>query len=142
MWSHPTYALEVEKMIFNWYYNSEESAPDSIFNAIQNGLKNDMQVLVPIENSEEIYGNLEKVIKTKNSYEIYYKNAEGKFRIIFKKLEGLGVEDYEYFDTESGHKFVIKDSLESLAKTLDAIDTKDLPKVSNRYKMMFRIIIK
>ena len=102
----------------------------------------DAEIASPIENSEEIYGNLEKVIKTKNSYEIYYKKAEGKFRIIFKKLEGLGVEDYEYFDTESGHKFVIRDSLESLAKTLDAIDTKDLPKVSNRYKMMFRIIIK
>ena len=58
------YALEVEKMIFNWYYNSEESAPDSIFNAIQNGLKNDMQVLVPIENSEEMmhmFGDPEKL---------------------------------------------------------------------------------
>ncbi len=43
------YALEVEKMIFNWYYGGDNAAPEPIFNALQNGLGNDMQVLVPIE---------------------------------------------------------------------------------------------
>ncbi len=43
------YAIEVEKMIFNWYYGGENAAPEPIFNAIQAGLNHDMQVLAPIE---------------------------------------------------------------------------------------------
>lgn len=102
----------------------------------------DDETAAPMENSEEKYGDIEKLIKTNNSYEIYYRKAEGKFKIILKKLEGLGVEDYEYVDVDSGHKFVVKDLLDSSAKALDAINTKDLPNVSNRYKMMLRILLK
>lgn len=47
------YALEVEKRIFNWYYGKNVT-PVTIFNAIKNGLNNDMQMLVPIESSAEI----------------------------------------------------------------------------------------
>lgn len=42
------YAMEVERMIFNWYYGGEKASPEPIFNAIQSGLHHDMQVLVPI----------------------------------------------------------------------------------------------
>lgn len=31
------YTREVEKMIFNWYYEGEEAPPESIFNAIYEG---------------------------------------------------------------------------------------------------------
>ncbi len=40
------YALETEKMICNWYYGGENASPVPIFNAIQAGLRNDMQVWV------------------------------------------------------------------------------------------------
>ncbi len=40
------YALETEKMIWNWYYGGENASPAPIFNAIQAGLRNDMQVWV------------------------------------------------------------------------------------------------
>ena len=43
------YAKELEKAIFNWYYGGEEAPPEPMFNAIIDGLKNDMQVLVPFE---------------------------------------------------------------------------------------------
>ncbi|SMC33668.1 hypothetical protein [Moheibacter sediminis] len=102
----------------------------------------DAENATQMENSEEKYGDVEKLIKTDNSYEIYYRKSEGKFKIILKKLEGLGVEDYEYVDVDSGHIFVVKDLLDSSAKALDAINTKDLPNVSNRYKMMLRVLLK
>lgn len=43
------YALNVERALFNWYYSGENATPKPVFNAVQEGLKNDMQVLVPIE---------------------------------------------------------------------------------------------
>ena len=58
------YAKRVEKAIFNWYYGGEQSAPDPIFNAIHDGLQNEMQVIVPIETPEamlQMVGDPEKV---------------------------------------------------------------------------------
>lgn len=46
------YAKELEKALFNWYYGGENAAPESVFNAITEGLENNMQVLVPIETPE------------------------------------------------------------------------------------------
>ncbi len=46
------YALETEKMIWNWYYGGENASPAPIFNAIQAGLRNDMQVWVAGETSD------------------------------------------------------------------------------------------
>ena len=43
------YALELERAIFNWYYGDDNAAPEAVFNAVANGLNNDMQVIVPIE---------------------------------------------------------------------------------------------
>ena len=43
------YALDLERAIFNWYYGGDDAAPESVFNAVENGLKNDMQIIVPIE---------------------------------------------------------------------------------------------
>jgi len=58
------YALEVEKMIFNWYYDGENAAPEPIFNAIREGLRNDMKVLTPIESTAamlRMLGDPEKI---------------------------------------------------------------------------------
>lgn len=46
------YALETEKMICNWYYGGQNASPVPIFNAIQAGLRNDMQVLAAMETSD------------------------------------------------------------------------------------------
>ena len=43
------YALELERSIFNWYYGGDNAAPEAVFNAVANGLNNDMQIIVPIE---------------------------------------------------------------------------------------------
>lgn len=48
------YAVKVEKEIFNWYYGGENASPQPIFNALHDGFKNDMQVLVPIETPMDI----------------------------------------------------------------------------------------
>ncbi len=58
------YALETEKMICNWYYGGENASPAPIFNAIQAGLRNDMQVLAAVETPE--YRHL--VINDKGQY--------------------------------------------------------------------------
>lgn len=49
-----TYARELERTIFNWYYGGEDSAPNPVFNALHHGLSNNMQVLVPIETPNTI----------------------------------------------------------------------------------------
>lgn len=43
------YATEVERMLFNWYYGGDNAPIAPVFNALHTGMKNDMQVLVPIE---------------------------------------------------------------------------------------------
>lgn len=43
------YALDLERAIFNWYYGGDDAAPESVFNAVANGLNNEMQIIVPIE---------------------------------------------------------------------------------------------
>ena len=58
------YAKELEKAIFNWYYGGENAAPEPMFNAIVDGLENDMQMLVPFDVPEqmtEMFGNLEQL---------------------------------------------------------------------------------
>ena len=39
------YALELERAIFNWYYGGDNAAPEAVFNAVANGLNNDMQII-------------------------------------------------------------------------------------------------
>lgn len=58
------YAKELERAVFNWYYGGDDAAPQSVFNAVANGLKNEMQVIVPIEFPEAMLqsmGNPEQV---------------------------------------------------------------------------------
>lgn len=58
------YAKELERALFNWYYGGEKAAPESIFNAISEGLDNDMQVLIPIETPEamiQMFGDPESI---------------------------------------------------------------------------------
>lgn len=43
------YAKEFEKTIYNWRYGGDKVSPQSMFNAIQTGLKNNMQMLIPME---------------------------------------------------------------------------------------------
>lgn len=43
------YPKELEKSIFNWYYGGQNAIPTPVLNALADGLKNDMQVLVPVE---------------------------------------------------------------------------------------------
>lgn len=51
------YAKKVERMIFNWYYGGEDAMPEPIFNAIHQGLQNDMQMLLPVD-VPDIMGNM------------------------------------------------------------------------------------
>ena len=44
-----TYAKELERLLYNWYYGGENASPKPVFNALRAGLENNMQVLVPIE---------------------------------------------------------------------------------------------
>lgn len=56
--------LNLERAIFNWYYGGEDASPLHIFNAIHDGLENDIQLYVPIEIPEKIQqmiGDPEKV---------------------------------------------------------------------------------
>lgn len=55
------YLLDLERAIFNWCCGREKAAPDSVFNAIVNGMNNDMQVIVPIKTPEILQENPEKV---------------------------------------------------------------------------------
>lgn len=51
-------------MIFNWYYGGEDAMPEPIFNAIHQGLQNDMQMLVPVDVPDimgDMLGDPEKV---------------------------------------------------------------------------------
>lgn len=81
--SEDKYSIELERVIFDWYYGGENSAPEPMFNAIKDGLKNDMQVLVPIETPEEMLkdiGNPES-LKAGNTF-----TAEEEIHIKFQHL--------------------------------------------------------
>lgn len=59
------YAAAVERTIFNWYLGGEDAPPEPVFNALQMGIKHDMQVYVPIELPDALFqmvGNPEKLI--------------------------------------------------------------------------------
>lgn len=47
------YALELERTVFNWYYGGEGASLEPVFNAIRDGLNNDMQAAMPAEIKEE-----------------------------------------------------------------------------------------
>ena len=43
------YAKELERALYNWYKGGENADPSPVFNAFNEGRKNDMRLLVPIE---------------------------------------------------------------------------------------------
>lgn len=47
-------AKELERAIFNWYLEGENAAPEPIFNVIADGYEYDLQMIVPIETSDEM----------------------------------------------------------------------------------------
>ena len=53
-----TYAKELERLLYNWYYGGENASPKPVFNALRAGLENNMQVLVPIETPAALAENL------------------------------------------------------------------------------------
>lgn len=84
------YALELEKMIFNWYYGGENAAPTPIFNAIHAGFANNMQVLVPIEATGAAARELNKSMRCKivennkpetNSFVRFIENDQGEYYV-------------------------------------------------------------
>ena len=46
--------IELERMIFNYYYGGEKASPVPTFNAIKDGMKNGMRVMVPVETTKEM----------------------------------------------------------------------------------------
>lgn len=48
------YTKELERALFNWYYGGEDALPEPVFNVIAVGIKEKIQVLVPLEVPEEI----------------------------------------------------------------------------------------
>lgn len=53
------YTTELERALFNWYYGGEDALPEPVFNVIAEGMKEKMQVLVPLEVPEEIFQVME-----------------------------------------------------------------------------------
>lgn len=53
------YTLELERTIFNWYYEGENASLEPIFNVIKLGLNHDMKVIVQAEKPEETFTNEE-----------------------------------------------------------------------------------
>ncbi|AOZ96236.1 macro domain-containing protein [Butyrivibrio hungatei] len=47
-------AKELERAIFNWYLEGDNAAPEPIFNVIADGYEYDLQMIVPIETSDEM----------------------------------------------------------------------------------------
>lgn len=52
------YSIELERAIFDWYYGGKDSTPEAMFNAIKDGLKNDMQVLAAMETPAAMLKNM------------------------------------------------------------------------------------
>lgn len=101
----------------------------------------DLEKRSEIKESIEKIGDIIKLVKTSDSYVIYYKWKGGISKMTFKKLNGFNVEDYEYIKVDEGHKYVLKDMLDTSVKYLQVINTVDLPNVSNKYKMMLTFLI-
>lgn len=87
------YALNVERALFNWYYSGENATPKPVFNAVQEGLKNDMQVLVLVE----IPDIVSKMVK--NPEQI-------KVGDIFTTEEELAIKLYHLPANEQGKYFI------------------------------------
>jgi hypothetical protein len=98
------YIKELERAIFNWYYGGENAPPEPLFNAVKAGLKNDMQVIVPIEAPKELFkylGNPEDI----------------KVGDTFSTNEDIGIQFRHLDGTEPGKYFIpIFISVEELNK--------------------------
>ncbi len=84
-----SYAKELEKAIFNWYYSGENAPIEPVFNAIAASLAHDMQMLVPIEASDicgKIAENPEKV-EAGDTF-ICHEDLSVKFRHLAGEKEG------------------------------------------------------
>ena len=117
------YAMEAERMIFNWYYEGEDASPTPIFNAIQAGLQNEMQVFVPIETTDamlKMIGDPKKlaagdIITNDEPIAIKFQhivvNEQGQYFIpVFTSHEEL---------EKSGSSYVINQSLGNLFKAIN-----------------------
>ena len=52
------YAKALERALFNWYYTGDNAPSEPVFNALSEGSKNGMQLLVPIEIPEALLQQL------------------------------------------------------------------------------------
>lgn len=102
----------------------------------------DLEKGMALEDSEK-YADIIDLKKYENAYDISCRDEKGNFTINLIRLENSDLEEYEYIDSQTGDKYVIKDLLDTPAKALDAINTKDLSSkgVSSQYRMMLRILI-
>lgn len=53
-----TYAEELERRLWNWYYSGENAPPEPVFNALRVGLEHAMQVIIPIETPAALSENM------------------------------------------------------------------------------------
>lgn len=93
--------------------------------------------------SPEKYADVISIEKYENAYDILCKDERGVFNINFIRVEGSGLEYYEYIDAQSGDKYVIKDLLDTSAKALDAVNTNELSDkgISSNHRMVLRFLI-
>lgn len=77
------FALALERALYDWYFGGENADPEPVFNAIQAGLSNEMQVLVPIETPESMINDLGDLSKVKPG-DTFTANEE--IRIRFRHL--------------------------------------------------------
>lgn len=85
------YALEIERTLFNWHCSGNGAAPEPVFNALHNGIANNMQIQVAIDTPETIvkaFGQLD----TLKSAGILPFNEKTDVR--FRRLIANGSDEY------------------------------------------------
>lgn len=93
--------------------------------------------------SPDKFAEVISIEKYENAYDIVCKDERGVFNINFIRVEGIGLENYEYIDSQSGDKYVIKDLLDTSVKALDTVNTNELSDkgISSNYRMVLRFLI-
>lgn len=91
--SKDRYALELERAIFNWYYGGENAAPESVFNAVSEGLKNNMRIMLPVDMPQAVFDEIGDPEKVKAG-DVF--SVKEDIHINFKRLAA----------DENGHYFI------------------------------------
>ena len=91
------YAHALEHALANWYYCGDNAPTEPVFNALSQGMKNGMQLLVPIEIPEAILKQLAEAGK-----DVLYVSGEESVKQIKMRADRLGTFQKELFLPSGG----------------------------------------